>query len=220
MGSCSSFSAKHPQSISISHLIGLIWPIPRISRKSWFSGGFFFEASASKIFPNIQVKQASVSKNLRFCVAKEYKTSRHFENLVHFSDSTEKPPWTLRLIILVGGTLNIDGWFNNPTNSVMYLKLLVPSKVHGFCFDGPTGWLPFTLTFQPRIASTDSTWQTPVTVKRVRSNSHASVLGVQVDWVALKVVTWSRWRCFEIWWWDDLLNSRKSNKTWSFFGKG
>ena len=40
--------------ISIGHLI---WPIPRISRKSWFSGVFFFEASTGKISPNIQVKQ-------------------------------------------------------------------------------------------------------------------------------------------------------------------
>lgn len=29
--------------------------------------------------------------------------------------------------------------------------------------------------------------QVPVTVKRVRANSHASSVGVQVDWVALKV---------------------------------
>mmetsp|Transcript_143987 Transcript_143987/g.203725 ORF Transcript_143987/g.203725 Transcript_143987/m.203725 type:complete len:125 (+) Transcript_143987:92-466(+) len=43
------------------------------------------------------------------------------------------------------------------------------------------------INFTSRPWGIDFTKSTPVTVKRVRSNSHASVLGVQVDWVALKV---------------------------------
>ncbi|CAJ1434011.1 unnamed protein product, partial [Effrenium voratum] len=43
------------------------------------------------------------------------------------------------------------------------------------------------VVFKQRPWGIDFTKSVPVTVKRVRSNSHAGLLGVQVDWVALKV---------------------------------
>lgn len=43
------------------------------------------------------------------------------------------------------------------------------------------------IDFTTRPWGIDFTKSVPVTVKRVRANSHASSVGVQVDWVALKV---------------------------------
>ncbi|CAE7519158.1 unnamed protein product [Symbiodinium sp. CCMP2456] len=44
------------------------------------------------------------------------------------------------------------------------------------------------INFTMRPWGIDFTKAVPVTVKRVRANSHAASLGVQTDWVALKIV--------------------------------
>lgn len=123
-------------------------------------GSCFFWSFSGQNFPK-HTSQASVSKNFRFGVAKKYKTSRHLENLVHFSDSTEKNLLEVEIDQSSWGYIE-RWWFGSTTpliRWVFYLKLLVPSKVHGILqLPWPNWWLHFTLSFQPRIASTDLAW--------------------------------------------------------------
>ena len=94
---------------------------------------FFFWSFCGQNFPK-HTSQASVSKNLRFGVAKNYKTSRHFENLVHFQIQLKKKLLEVEIDQSSWGYIE-RWWFGSTTRLIRLfnLKLLVPSKVHGFC---------------------------------------------------------------------------------------